>query len=116
MRNSRQINENKLAKKSIRWEQISREIKREKSQSKTLEVFTVLSRRPKEPPLHQIQTAGKGQVAIIRLIILETALGLAEEGRARPFPKAGSCGFYHHAKAQELPSKGSRPPVWVHSL
>lgn len=55
-------------------------------------------------------------MTIPRLIILETVFGLAEKGRALPFPKAGSCGFYHHAKAQDLPSKGSRPPVWAHSL
>lgn len=83
----------------------------------TIEVFTVLSRRLKEElTFHQIHRSGKGQVAIVRLIILETVFGLAETPRTLPFPKAGSYGFYHHAKAKELLSKGSWPPVWVHSL
>lgn len=91
------------------------ELKGEKSQSKI--VSTVLSKRSKEKPtFHQIKKAGKGQVAIIRLIILETVFTLAEAAGTLPFPKAGGCGFYHHAKGQELLLKGSWPPVWVHSL
>ena len=37
----------------------------------------------------------------------------AETAGTLPFPKAGNCGFYHHAKVEELLSKGSWPPVWV---
>lgn len=55
-------------------------------------------------------------MAIIRLIILETVFGLAETAGALLTPNVGSCGFCHHAKAQEVPSKGSGPPVWVHSF
>lgn len=93
------------------------EIKEEKPQPKIVEVSTVLSKRPKEEPtFHQIQKAGKGQVAIIRLIILETVFRLAETAGTLPFLKPGSCGFYHHAKAQELLPKGSWPSVWIHSF
>ena len=92
-------------------------IKEEKSQSKTGEIPTVLSKRPKEEPtFHQIQRAGKGQVAIIKLIILEIVFGLAETAETLPLSKASSCGFYHHAKTQKLLSEGRWPPVWGHSL
>lgn len=93
LKNSRPINGNKLAKTSIIWENYGK-IKGEKSQSKIEEVSTVLSKRPKEEPtFHQIQKAGKGQVAIIKLIILETVFGLAETAVTFPFPRLAAVAF-----------------------
>lgn len=70
----------------------------------------------KNHPFIKNKEQENGQMSIIRLMILEKAFGLPEKSRTFPFPKAGSCSFYHHTKTEELHYKGTGPPAWVHSL